>query len=95
LIPNIFQVIAIAEKAGEAVMGIYSQRDFAESYIEDSSPVTHADMASHDIITKLLGGLAQELPILSEESKMISYEERKSWRKYWLVDPLSMRTLLL
>ena len=88
MIPNILQIITIAEKAGEAVMGIYSQSDFAESYKEDSSPVTRADMASHDVSTELLRRLTPGLPILSEESKMVSYEERKSWRNYWLIDPL-------
>jgi len=28
------------------------------------------------------------LPILSEEGKNISYDERKNWSRYWLVDPL-------
>jgi 3'(2'), 5'-bisphosphate nucleotidase len=88
LIPNILQVITIAEKAGEAVMGIYSQSDYAESYKVDSSPVTLADITSQKIIVEFLRKLAPELPILSEESKMASYEERKSWENYWLVDPL-------
>jgi len=88
LIPDILQIIALAEKAGEAVMGIYPQSDYAESYKEDSSPVTRADMASHDICTGLLSNLTPELPILSEESKMIPYAERKSWKNYWLIDPL-------
>jgi 3'(2'), 5'-bisphosphate nucleotidase len=88
LIPDISQIITIAEKAGEAVMVIYSQRDFTESYKVDSSPVTLADITSEKIIVELLRKLAPELPILSEESKMASYEERKSWENYWLVDPL-------
>ncbi len=28
------------------------------------------------------------LPILSEEGKHMDYEERKSWDKFWMVDPL-------
>jgi len=43
LIPDILQIIAMAEKAGEAVMGIYPQSDYAESYKEDSSPVTFGE----------------------------------------------------
>ena len=40
LIPNILQIIEVAKKAGEAVMGIYSQSDYAESCREDFSPIT-------------------------------------------------------
>ena len=27
-------------------------------------------------------------PIISEENKQISYDQRKNWDKYWLVDPI-------
>jgi 3'(2'), 5'-bisphosphate nucleotidase len=67
LIPDISQITTIAEKGGEAVMGIYSQSDFAESYKVDSSPVTLADMASHDIITQLLRSLLPELHFRRKE----------------------------
>ena len=32
--------------------------------------------------------LTPALPILSEESKAVSWEERQCWETYWLVDPL-------
>ncbi|MEW6600030.1 MAG: 3'(2'),5'-bisphosphate nucleotidase CysQ [Nitrospirota bacterium] len=85
---DILPIVAIAQQTGEAVMAIYRQDEYAESYKEDHSPITRADMISHHIITKLLRKLFRDLPVLSEESKTISYEERKSWRRYWLIDPL-------
>jgi len=28
------------------------------------------------------------VPVLSEESVLLPFEERRQWRRYWLVDPL-------
>jgi 3'(2'), 5'-bisphosphate nucleotidase len=67
LIPDILQIITIAEKAGEAVMGIYSQSDYAESRKEDSSPVTLADITSQKIIVEFLKSLLPELHFRRKE----------------------------
>jgi len=32
--------------------------------------------------------LTPEIPILSEESSTIPWDERKHWEQYWLIDPL-------
>ena len=32
--------------------------------------------------------LTPNIPILSEESTNIAWQERKSWQEYWLIDPL-------
>lgn len=78
-------IIDIARKAGKAIMEIYS-KDFSYLQKEDKSPLTEADTQSNQIICD---GLQQfGLPILSEENKIIPYEERKQWQKFWLVDPL-------
>jgi 3'(2'), 5'-bisphosphate nucleotidase len=54
----------------------------------DDSPLTRADLASHDLITAELSGLWPDIPILSEESVDIPWETRQNWQQYWLVDPL-------
>lgn len=82
------QVVAVAEKAGEAVMEIYGQEDFAVAYKGDDSPLTRADIVSHEIILRHLRALTPDLPILSEESESLTFAERQSWRALWLVDPL-------
>lgn len=74
-----------ALRAGAAILCIYA-RDFEVEFKADESPLTEADKAAHHIICDALE--ATGLPILSEESKAVAYEERKGWKKYWLVDPL-------
>lgn len=83
-------VISIAEKAGAAILDIY-QKDSAAFIITgkaDNSPLTAADLASHQLIVNALQALTPELPILSEEAADISWDIRKTWQRYWLVDPL-------
>ena len=80
-------VIAIAGAAGERILEIYN-RDFSVTEKDDSSPLTEADMAAHDIIISGLKKLTPQLPVLSEESASIPFVERSRWRQYWLVDPL-------
>jgi 3'(2'), 5'-bisphosphate nucleotidase len=77
--------VKAAIDAGEAILGIYEQ-DFEVEFKADESPLTAADKAGHEIIVKALE--ATPYPVLSEESGSISYEERKQWETYWLVDPL-------
>jgi 3'(2'), 5'-bisphosphate nucleotidase len=81
-------VIAVAKAAGKCILGIYESEDFDVKLKSLDSPLTRADVASHELITQELRELSQ-LPILSEESKKtIPYEERALWDRYWLVDPL-------
>ena len=84
--PLALQVLAIAKEAGDKIMEIYD-RDFAIYEKQDTSPLTEADLAAHKSIVAGLEAIS-ELPILSEESADISWDERKTWDKYWLVDPL-------
>ncbi|WP_213997683.1 3'(2'),5'-bisphosphate nucleotidase CysQ [Arsukibacterium sp.] len=83
-------IIKIAEQAGEAILAIYGrdQAAFNISAKSDDSPLTAADMAAHRLIVAELAKLTPELPILSEEAADISWDIRKSWQRYWLVDPL-------
>ncbi len=71
---------------GEEVMEVYNMIDINVTYKEDKSPLTEADIRSNEIIKNYLG--KSELPILSEEERNISYDERKNWDVFWLVDPL-------
>jgi len=82
---NLKIAIDAALRAGGAVLEIY-KRDFEVKFKADESPLTEADQAAHHIIVDALEETG--LPVLSEESRKVSYEERKGWTKYWLVDPL-------
>lgn len=81
-------VLALARRAGEAIMAIY--RDgFQVDYKDDRSPLTAADLASHRILVDGLSALPSGLPVLSEESAAaVPLTVRRSWQRYWLVDPL-------
>ncbi len=81
-------VIDIAAKASDAILGIYNSGDFGVETKGDDSPLTLADKASHNAIVAALAALTPDIPILSEESNAISWEERSQWQEYWLIDPL-------
>jgi len=80
-------VIAIGMQAGRRIMEIY-EGGFSVEHKDDETPLTEADMAAHEIIDEGLAALTPELPILTEESVSVPFEERARWHRYWLVDPL-------
>lgn len=84
LVPEIKK---ISRQAGDRILEIY-ETVFSVENKQDNSPLTAADMAAHNIICDQLSILTPSIPILSEESSHISFDERHSWNQYWLVDPL-------
>jgi len=78
---------AIAKQAGAAILQYY-RSEYEVFRKEDKSPVTSADLAANQIIQQGLNTLSPQLPILSEESELYDYAERKQWGPFWLVDPL-------
>lgn len=85
--PLLQDVIRIAGDASDAILQIYNS-DFAITHKHDDSPLTAADLASHDAIVSGLESLTPGVPILSEESASLPWDERKNWHTYWLIDPL-------
>lgn len=81
------QLIKIVRDAAKRIMAIY-ETDFEVENKEDQSPLTAADRASHEAIMESLQKLHPDIPVLSEEGKHMPYEIRRSWRRFWLVDPL-------
>jgi 3'(2'), 5'-bisphosphate nucleotidase len=78
----------VAIEAGKAVLEVYEKRDFDAYQKDDDSPVTSADYLANDIINKRLSEATPDIPILSEENKHASLDERKHWARYWLIDPI-------
>lgn len=78
----------IARRAGAQVKRIYDDGEFSTFTKDDESPVTSADYAANDIIVAALKSLTPDIPIVSEESNQEDIAQRRSWRKYWLIDPL-------
>jgi 3'(2'), 5'-bisphosphate nucleotidase len=81
------RAIEIAVAAGRQILGYYAQ-DLAVESKEDNSPLTAADRAAHEVICAGLRDLSPRLPVWSEESADITWETRRGWRDFWLVDPL-------
>lgn len=81
-------VVAIARRAGAAILAVYESGDFDVAHKGDDSPLTRADLAAHTLIVAALHELTPGLPVLSEESAAVGFAERQQWPAYWLVDPL-------
>ncbi|WP_179318048.1 3'(2'),5'-bisphosphate nucleotidase CysQ [Winogradskyella helgolandensis] len=78
--------ITAALEAGKAILKIYHSDDFEVELKGDDSPLTKADIASHNVIMSHLK--ATDIPVLSEEGKAIPYDDRKDWNQLWIVDPI-------
>lgn len=76
----------IAVAAGNAIVTVSTQAYDVETK-GDGSPVTRADMASHEIIQEGLEALSPRFAIISEEGDLTDTEASSS-QTYWLVDPL-------
>lgn len=81
------QLVDISRRAGLAILEWYDG-DMGITRKADDSPLTKADLASHELINAELTKRWPDIPVLSEESADIPWETRQSWHQYWLVDPL-------
>ena len=79
----------IIEEASEEVLAVYNDAEGIEvDYKGDDSPLTLADQRANDVIVRGLQTLDFSFPVISEENKQVTYENRKDYKYYWLVDPL-------
>jgi 3'(2'), 5'-bisphosphate nucleotidase len=76
-----------ALEAGKAILHIYNTA-FEVDYKADNTPLTQADKAADEIISRYLA--PSGIPILTEEDDANHpYEEyRSKWTQCWIVDPL-------
>jgi 3'(2'), 5'-bisphosphate nucleotidase len=82
-------VAGIARLAGAEILAVYHGAEPAEVHFKaDNSPVTAADIGASEVIVRELARLSPGVPVLSEESALAPYEERRQWSEYWLIDPL-------
>lgn len=83
------RIIEIVRQAGQHILEIYNQPLIDVQKKVDDSALTQADIASHEWISNSLKKIFPEIPIVSEESSMqYSYDIRKNWEYFFLVDPL-------
>ena len=81
------KLTVIAKQAGDSILRYYDE-EIEVDRKDDNSPLTKADTDAHHIIVDALEKLTPEIPIISEEGGIAGYDERKKWKKFWLVDPL-------
>lgn len=79
--------LALVREAGKAIMRIYAAGGGAIETKADSSPLTLADRAAHEVLAAGLPRLL-DVPVLSEEGAATPWSQRRTWGTYWLVDPL-------
>lgn len=77
--------IKAAYTAGVEILKVYNSA-FDIEIKNDQTPLTQADKNAHRAIVDKLKNTG--LPILSEEGREITYEERSKWKRFWMVDPL-------
>lgn len=93
LIPDIYRVALKAlQKASQVILDIYHS-DFQAITKEDGSPVTQADLQSSRIISDILR--ETKMPMIGEEQDIAIYEERRTWKEYWCIDPLDGTRMFL
>lgn len=80
------KAVEAAVEAGRAILEIYHSGDFDVTVKGDDSPLTRADVASHEVIMKYLANTG--IPVLSEEGRDMPYSERSGWSELWIVDPI-------
>ncbi len=81
------RLCAIAREAGREILRHYGTAS-ASWRKADSSPVSTADLAAERLIVGALTAWDAAIPIVSEESAAPEASLRRSWERYWLVDPL-------
>ena len=80
---NLRIAIKAAIIAGNEVLKIYNKDNFEVKLKSDNSPLTTADERSNKIIIDHL--TFTKIPIISEESDQINYEERKNFKNFGLL----------
>jgi 3'(2'), 5'-bisphosphate nucleotidase len=81
------EVCQLAAQAGAKAMAFYSG-EIAVTLKSDSSPLTAADRASHELIVPQLARLTPGIAIISEESEAAPTIASEPDAPFWLVDPL-------
>lgn len=86
---DVSEMLDVVREAEQAVMDIYGSDDLGIHIKADQSPVTKADIASHDILVGGLMRMFPNIPVVSEEGDA-SFNERtvSTAERFWLVDPI-------
>ena len=81
------ELINITRLAHRKILDVY-ETNFTVDTKTDNTPITEADRRAHDVIFEGLSKIDSTIPVLSEEGDIPTFEVRRHWEKYWIVDPL-------
>jgi len=85
---NLIHEINEVGRASGSIIRKYFHTSYDVDIKDDKSPVTTADLAANEYIEQQLSIITPDIPRISEESESTSYEIRKHWDTFWLIDPL-------
>ncbi len=85
---HINEIASLLTEASAAIIEIYESGSYSISQKADHSPLTRADLASNAIITKGLSRITPGIPVISEETLHLPYEERRHFKEVWILDPI-------
>eukprot|EP00879_Flechtneria_rotunda_P030563 GHRR01033212.1.p1 GENE.GHRR01033212.1~~GHRR01033212.1.p1 ORF type:complete len:257 (+),score=66.38 GHRR01033212.1:245-1015(+) len=63
-------------------------QNYGVEFKGDASPLTRADTESNHVICEGLQRVAPHIPIISEETRAMSFDVRQNYQYCWVVDPL-------
>lgn len=81
-------LVALAERAGEAILEVYGEQDPDVVRKADLTPVTQADLRAEELILPGLRDLAPSIPVVAEEAVSRGEIPEVGGGPFWLVDPL-------
>lgn len=82
-------LIALSQQISKKILTLYHQtQPLAIQEKIDHTPLTAADLISHQLLIEGLSQLTPTIPIISEESSASILSARKAWPTCWLIDPL-------
>jgi 3'(2'), 5'-bisphosphate nucleotidase len=89
---SIDKIYALLEEAGDVILSKFQSHNLKIILKSDNSPVTEADFASNEIITKKLSMLFPEIPFVSEENAYEDNIKAAQSDLFWSLDPLDGTT---
>jgi len=82
------ELLRMIDDADAAIMDVYDADAAVVEMKADNTPLTQADMASHEIAMAGLGRLTPEIPVVSEEGDVDANKHSVLSKLFWLYDPI-------
>ncbi|CAN5657126.1 3'(2'),5'-bisphosphate nucleotidase CysQ [soil metagenome] len=88
ILKRLEELLEVVQEAGNSVLDVYNSNSAIVQTKIDDTPVTQADLASHEILTSGLKRLFPSIPIVSEEGNLADNHRIVKSERFWLIDPL-------